>query len=108
PPHWLAEVAAVLARVSPETARDDVVMLSALELPINDDPLVLQRACSIAIDLKQHLFDTFYHAIALETPDTILVTADDRYFRAARSIGRIERLASWQKPAGNRNPPVPQ
>ncbi|MEX2123213.1 MAG: hypothetical protein WD795_04935 [Woeseia sp.] len=30
PPHWLAEVGAVLARTSPETAAEDVVMLSAL------------------------------------------------------------------------------
>lgn len=95
PPHWLAEVGAVLARTSPETAAEDVVMLSALDLPVSDDPLILRRACQMAIDLKQHLFDTFYHAVALETPDTVLITADERYFRAARSIGRIVNLADW-------------
>jgi predicted nucleic acid-binding protein len=70
-------------------------MLCALELPIVDDPLVLRRGVELATELKQHLFDTYYHAVALETPDTVLVTADERYLRAAREKGRIIRLADW-------------
>jgi hypothetical protein len=31
PPHWLAEVAAVLARLSPHTVDDDVADLYAME-----------------------------------------------------------------------------
>lgn len=31
PPHWLAEVAAVLTRLSPSTARDDITLLGALD-----------------------------------------------------------------------------
>ncbi|MEX2496428.1 MAG: type II toxin-antitoxin system VapC family toxin [Woeseia sp.] len=95
PPHWLVEVGAVLARASPDTALDDVALLSALELPAADDPRALRRACEMAIDLKQHLFDTLYHAVALEAPDAVLITADERYFRAARSIGRITKLRDW-------------
>ena len=63
PPHWLAEVGAVLARESPGTASDDVVMLRALEIPVIDEPHVWRRACELAIDLKQHMFDTLYHAV---------------------------------------------
>lgn len=37
PVHWILEVGAVLARVSPETAADDVTLLAALELPTTDD-----------------------------------------------------------------------
>jgi predicted nucleic acid-binding protein len=96
PAHWLAEVAAVLARESPHTAVGDVALLSALEIPVSDDPLVLRRATELAIELKQHVFDTLYHAIALETPDAILVTADTRYLRAARGKGRIADLADWE------------
>lgn len=92
PPHWLVEVGAVLARASPDTASQDLLMLSALELPAEHDPQVLCRACGMAIDLKQHLFDTLYHAVALEAPDAVLITADERYFRAARSAGGIARL----------------
>lgn len=98
PRHWLVEVGAVLARESPATAADDIVMLSALELPATDDPLILRRACQLAIDLKQHLFDTLYHAVALQTPDALLITADERYLRAARPVGQIMHLMDWQPP----------
>jgi predicted nucleic acid-binding protein len=95
PVHWLAEVGAVLSRQSAETAADDVSMLCGLELPISDDPLVLRRGVELALELKQHLFDTYYHAVALETPDAILITADERYLRVARDKGRIVHLADW-------------
>jgi predicted nucleic acid-binding protein len=95
PAHWLIEVGAVLARLSPATAVDDVAMLRALELPTDDGPSVLERACRLAIDLRQHLFDTLYHAVALETPDTRLVTADARYLAAGASLGRIIPLSEW-------------
>src|SRR6185295_4905365 len=95
PPHWLTEVGAVLARESPKTAADDVTMLSALELDATDDPLVLRRGVDLAIELKQHLLDTYYHAVALEVPDTTLVTADERYMHAARAKGRIIYLMDW-------------
>ena len=97
PPHWLVEVGAVLARASPDTAAQDLLMLSALEFPAADDPRVLCRACEMAIELKQHLFDTLYHAVALEAPDAVLITADERYFRAARSAGDIARLKDWEE-----------
>jgi predicted nucleic acid-binding protein len=97
PPHWLVEVGAVLARASPDTAAHDLVMLSGMDIPAADDPRLLRRACEMAINLKQHLFDTLYHAVAVETTDALLITADERYFRAARSIGRIARLKDWSK-----------
>ena len=96
PTHWLAEVGAVLARESPSTAADDVTMLNALELPATDEPLVLRRGVELAIELKQHLFDTFYHAVALEHADSVLITADERYLLAARAKGRIVGLMDWE------------
>lgn len=98
PPHWLLEVGAVLARLSPATATDDIAMLQALELPTDDGPAVLTRACRLAIELQQHLFDTLYHAVALEAPEATLVTADARYLAAGAALGRIVALAEW-KPA---------
>jgi hypothetical protein len=35
--------------------------------------------------------------IALETPDCVLVTADERYIRAARAKGRIVSLTQWEE-----------
>lgn len=95
PIHWLVEVAAVLARLSPDTVEEDVLMLQGLELPIEPSPAVLSRGCKLAVELAQHLFDALYHAVALETPDAILVTADDRYFRAGRPHGSILPLSGW-------------
>lgn len=95
PIHWLAEVGAVLARESPVTAAEDVTMLNALELPASDEPQVLRRAVELAIELKHDLFDTLYHAVALESPDSILITADERYFRAALVKGRVIDLMDW-------------
>jgi predicted nucleic acid-binding protein len=96
PLHWLVEVGAVLARISPKTTVEDLTLLQALELPTDDDPLILRRACRLAIDLQQHVFDTLYHAVALETPAAILVTADEKYLRASSKIGRIVSLKDWQ------------
>jgi predicted nucleic acid-binding protein len=95
PTHWIVEVGAVLARESPGTAVDDVGMLSALELPTTDDFPVLQRGVQLAMELKQHLFDTYYHGVALETPDCALVTADERYLRVARAKGHIVSLTEY-------------
>jgi predicted nucleic acid-binding protein len=95
PTHWIVEVGVVLARESPGTAADDVGMLTALELPTTHDLPVLQRGVQLAMELKQHLFDTYYHGVALETSDCILVTADERYLRAARAKGRIVSLTEW-------------
>ena len=96
PTHWIVEVGAVLARESPGTAVDDVGMLTALELPTTDDPEVLRRGLELAMELKQHLFDTYYHGVALGTSECTLVTADERYLRAARTKGKIVDLMEWE------------
>ena len=98
PVHWLLEVGAVLARISPESVEDDLAMLQGLELPVDDGPLSLGRACRLAIDLQQHLFDTLYHAVALETPGTTLITADEKYLATSAKLGRIKHLADWVQP----------
>jgi predicted nucleic acid-binding protein len=95
PVHWLAEVAAVAARLTPQTAVRDVEMLAALEFPTTDDPNVIRRATSLAIETNHHLFDTLYHAVALEHEDAILVTADDWYYKKAERHGTIAALRDW-------------
>jgi predicted nucleic acid-binding protein len=98
PVHWLAEVAAVAARLTPTTAVRDVELLTALEFPTADSPNVIARATSLAIETKHHLFDTLYHAVALEHADTMLVTADARYCAKAERYGMITSLRDWKLP----------
>jgi predicted nucleic acid-binding protein len=98
PPHWLAEVAAVLDRLSPKTVDDDVTNLYALELPVLQTPGMYSTACRLARLIDQHLFDTLYHAVALEAADTVLVTADERYFKKAASYGSIALLKNFRLP----------
>ncbi len=91
PPHWLAEVAAVISRLYPDVARRAVELLYAMELPVVDDLEIYSRACDLAERLNRHVFDTLYHAVALEH-DLPLITADDHYYRKARNLGKLIRL----------------
>jgi predicted nucleic acid-binding protein len=95
PVHWLAEVAAVAARLTPQTAVSDVELLSAMEFPTTDEPIVIRRATNLAIETNHHLFDTLYHAVALEYDDAVMVTADDQYLGKAQNRGRIVALRDW-------------
>jgi predicted nucleic acid-binding protein len=95
PTHWLIEVASVAARLTPRTAIRDVEMLAAMQLPSSDDPTVMRRATVLAIETDAHLFDTLYHAVALEHEDALLVTADDRYRRKAAHYGKVASLRDW-------------
>jgi predicted nucleic acid-binding protein len=98
PPHWLAEVAAVLARLRPEIAESTLDLLDALELPVAEDIAIYRRATRLAAELSHHLFDTLYHAVALER-DVLLITADAHYHRKARHLGAIVGLAGWSDSA---------
>ncbi len=95
PPHWLAEVAAVIVRLEPERARQAVSLLHALEFPVMTDVETYQKACELSASLKQHVFDTLYHAVALTEPGAVLVTADEQYYRKAHRVGRIVRLKDY-------------
>lgn len=94
PPHWLAEVAAVIVRLEPALAGRAIDMLDAMEFSVCTDVPVYQRAAVLAASLDQHLFDTLYHAVALER-GAMLITADQRYYRRGRSRGGIVFLADW-------------
>ena len=97
PPHWLAEVAAVMARLSPATLATDIPDLYALDFEVAESLAIYQRATDLAVELNQHEFDTLYHAVALETAGCALVTADLRYVRKAHAHGRIVGLERWRE-----------
>jgi len=97
PPHWLAEVAAVLTRKAAASAEADIRLLINMELPVVDNPELLLRASRLSSQLNHHLFDTLYHAVALDQ-GIVLITADEHYLRKALPIGQICWLADWVAP----------
>ncbi len=96
PPHFLAEVAAVLTRLKPDDARTDIELLAALDIHWAEPTDACTQAIELARQLDHHLFDTLYHALALGLPGATLVTADRRYFDKARHLGGITWLPDWR------------
>lgn len=66
-----------------------------MDWPVADDVQVWTRACRLSIETRQHVFDTLYHAVALEHADATLVTADGRYQTAVRGQNRIISVGQW-------------
>ncbi|HMS81116.1 MAG TPA: type II toxin-antitoxin system VapC family toxin [Burkholderiaceae bacterium] len=95
PAHFVAEVAAVLAREAPARATRSVSHLLRIDMDVVADEATLLRAVELATAHDQHLFDALYHAVALGHEDAVYVTADERYWRAAHPSGRVVRLADF-------------
>lgn len=94
PCHFAIELCAVLARVAPATMRENLADLLDLAIPVRDDAIVLARGMRLASELDHHPFDTLCHALAIEE-ETVLVTADRRYWRKGRDRGAIVMLEDW-------------
>ena len=95
PPHFYAEMAAVLARVKPDTAGEDMADLLRLDFQVAEGPELYALAIDLSRRYGHHLFDTVYHALALLQPEATLVTADRRYFIKAQGQGRILLLEDF-------------
>jgi predicted nucleic acid-binding protein len=95
PPHWLAEVAAVLTRLAPNQSISLLQAFLAMELPVTTEWDVYEQACRLTVNLNHHLFDTLYHAVALHSSDTVFITADVQYFRKAARLGQIIELKNF-------------
>ncbi len=98
PPHFVAEVAAVLARELPRAAAANLRELLDIETKVVAGEAVYARAMALASRHGQHVFDTLYHAVALEVDGALLLTADDRYVGKAKASGRLLRLADYVSP----------
>ena len=98
PPHFLAETAAVLARVQPATAAEDLLLLQSVEWNVAEWPWIYATAVELSTRLRHHLFDTLYHATAMHHDDAVLITSDEAYYDKARAEGRIARLRDFELP----------
>ena len=97
PPHFYAEMAAVLARAKPDTAREDMNDLLQLDFRVAEGPELYALAIDLSRRYGHHLFDTLYHALALLHSEAVLVTADRRYFAKAQKEGRIILLGDFSE-----------
>jgi len=94
PVHWLSEVVAVINRFDPDIVDNAIDLLDAMEFATVDRPEIYKRASAIARETGQHVFDTLYHAVALEH-EVVLVTADIKYLSKAEKLGRLVSLERW-------------
>jgi predicted nucleic acid-binding protein len=99
PPHFLSEASAVMARKMGAEGKARLRLFLDIDMEMAADDGLYARAIDLSARLSHHLFDTLYHAVALETPGAVLVTADERYYRAARHERRIARLRDFLEPA---------
>jgi predicted nucleic acid-binding protein len=97
PLHWRAEALSVVARKAPEKIGQACTLLFSVLVQTVDGVETYRKAAELAAGLKHHLFDTFYHAVALDRGAT-LITADDRYFAKAFRLGNIKLLVNYTAP----------
>ncbi len=90
----MLEVLSVIARERPQRVPLTLGILETLPYKVVARLASYRRGAELAIQLKQHLFDTLYHALALEEGAT-LVTADEAYFTRAKHLGGVSRLADF-------------
>ena len=95
PLHWLPEVIAVITRIRPDIAEQAIDYLTAMELKTRQDAEILKTAARLSKQYSHHLFDTLYHALAIEL-NAVFVTADDNYYRKVETQGHIQMLGDWR------------
>lgn len=94
PEHFVAEVAAVLARLKPADAQDDLMDFLDINYRTLSSPETYATALDLALRYQHHLFDTLYHAVALHTPGAVLVT--QRMSATTTKPDMRDKSACWQ------------
>jgi predicted nucleic acid-binding protein len=91
PAIWRPEIVAKMSRKSPIRIDSMLTRFFALDARIDNSDESLRRAAELSIELDHDLFDTLYHAVALNH-SIDLITANAAYYRKARSVGNIVLL----------------
>ncbi len=95
PLHWKAEALSVVARKARQKIEAACTLLFNTQVTTVDDFETHCYAAELAASLNHHMFDTLYHAVALENEAT-LITADEAYFAKAYRLGRLELLSNFR------------
>ena len=91
PAIWKPEIVAKMSQKSPIRIDSLLTRFFALEARIDNSDESLRRAAELSIELNHDLFDTLYHAVALNH-SVDLITANTAYYSKARSVGNIVLL----------------
>lgn len=83
-----------MARKEPERIEAAQELLFSIPHRPCNSAALYARAARLSVQLKHHLFDTLYHAAALEHGAT-LITADEAYFAKAFRLGNIKLLVNY-------------
>jgi predicted nucleic acid-binding protein len=94
PAHWKVEIPAVVARMARARMTEAFHLLGGVPVATLENIEIYERAAELSARFNHHLFDTLYHAPALET-GAMLVTADEAYFAKAYRLGNIQMLAGF-------------
>lgn len=95
PTVWATEIAAVLAHALPPEAPGAVEEILSLRVEYDSAPATLRRAIALSMRYRRHLFDTIYHATALQQ-GIPLITVDESYYQRALPLGNILLLRDWR------------
>ncbi len=95
PIHWKVEVISVVTRSTQIAVPQILSLMQDTASLFVDEARLYERAASLSLKYKQHLFDSLYHAVAIEHGAT-LITADERYYAAASVAGSIVRLRDFK------------
>jgi len=94
PSLWRAHAASMLLRKRRIDMRRVVAGLLEVEAREQNGPEVLRLATEIAVTLHADIFDTLYHAVAIDR-GIELITANTDYVERAGHLGHIQLLSNW-------------
>ncbi|MBX9585970.1 MAG: type II toxin-antitoxin system VapC family toxin [Gammaproteobacteria bacterium] len=96
PIHWLPEVISVICRRLDTNRTAEILgSLLAMNFAINEEIEVYTSAAHLSSKYNHHLFDTLYHAVALESVNTVFITSDAKYYKRTKSEGSIMLLSDF-------------
>lgn len=85
----------MLARRIPASAADSIEDMLLFDFCTTvGDAHIYRRTIGLAQEFNHHIFDTLYHAVALEE-NAMLLTADGRYHAKAAPLGAIMLLQDF-------------
>ena len=95
PKLWAFEVGNFLGRIAPDSALEKMEILLDFRFKTRE---LDREICKLVLELMKNLsvsfYDASYHALA-QKMGGVFITADNKYYDKAKSLGNIELLGSF-------------